>query len=106
VATASFVYVLCTNQNSIRTLSLSLRPVGRIATDDTDCQSLRNVLRHSEQLWHRFEWLSPIVLVESCYDYSLALICQLLADFNQIGFEELTFVNANNLCILAKCENL
>ena len=103
---ASLIDVLRTNQYSIRALSLSLRPVCWIATDNTDRQRLRDVLRHSQQLRHWFKWFSAIILIESCYNHSLPLICKLFADFDKVDFEELTFVDANDLCIFGKGKNV
>ncbi len=103
---ASFIDVLRANQNSIRAVSLSLRPVCWIAANNAYRQRFRDVLRYSQELWHWLEWFSEIVLIESCYNYSLSLICQLFADFHKVGFEKLTFVDADDLCIFGKGKNL
>lgn len=97
VPAASLVDVFCPNENAVCVLSLPLGAVCRIAAHNADGERLRDVLCDCQELRHRFEGLTAIVLVETSYDHALPLVCQLLAHVDKVQLEKLSLVDSDDL---------
>ncbi len=100
MATARFVHAGRADEHAIRAAHQALRVVGGIAADDAYGQRLRDVFGNGEQLRHRFEGPTEIVLVEPGDDDALAAIREGIARRRQIRVEELPFVDADDFRVL------
>ena len=104
--TTGFVDVFCTYNYPIGMVRLALCPIRRISAYDTDGQCLCDVLSDRQKLRHRLKWLASVILIQSSYDYALALVREQFTHVYEIGLEELTFIDTNNLSILAEFDYL
>ena len=104
--TTGFVDVFRTYNYPISMVRFALCPICRISAHDTDGQCLCDVLGDRQELRHRLKWLAFVVLVQSSYYYALALIREQFTHVHEIGFEELTFIDTDNLSTLAEFDDL
>ena len=75
-----------------------LRAVRRISANDAYRKSFCDVLRDRKKLRHRFEWLAPIVLIQSGNDYAFSRVRKLFANIHNVRSEELSFIDTDDLC--------
>ncbi len=103
--TTGFVDVFRTNNDAIGMVRFALCPICWISAHDTDGQCLGDVFSDRQKLRHRLKWFASVVLIQSRYDYTFALIREQFTHVYEIGFEELTFIDTNNLRILAEFDD-
>lgn len=104
--TTSFVDIFRTHYNAIGMVRLALCPICWISAHDADGQCLGNVLSDRQKLRHRLKWFASVVLIQSRDDYALALVRKQFTGVYEIGFEELTFIDTDNLRILTEFDDL
>src|SRR4029453_18886541 len=73
-AAAGLVRSLRADEHAFAAGDEALRVVGRRATHHADRQRLRDVLSNGQELWHRFERLAKVVLIEASDDDALPLV--------------------------------
>lgn len=104
--TTGFVDVFRTYNYPISMVRLALCPIRRISAHDTDGQCLCDVFSDRQKLRHRLKWLASVILIQSSYDYALALVREQFTHVYEIGLEELTFIDTDNLSVLAEFDDL
>ena len=106
MAATGFINIFGPDNHTFMGIRDPLRAVRRIAANDANGESFSDVFGDGQKLGDGFERLSPIVLIESCNDDAFASIGECLAHVNEIGAEELAFIDADDLCIFGKFQNL
>src|SRR2546423_7870564 len=96
-AAARLVRVGCADDDLALDLDDALRVVGGLAAADADGVRLCDVLGDGEELRHRLERFSGVVLVESGDDDAHAALRERVRHIDQFVVEELTLVNADDL---------
>ena len=96
------INISCSHNDEFLLLRDPLSFVCRVSANHTDCQSFGDVFRHSKKVWDGAERPPSIVLVETGGDYPLPHVGEPIADFNQLGREELGFINANHLSFISQ----
>ena len=97
VSAARFVEAAIADQHAVAAGHEALRMVRRIAADHADGERLGDVLRDGQQLRHRIERPSEVVLVEAGDNHALAPVGERVARGRQVRVEELSLVDADHL---------
>src|SRR4051794_5620803 len=99
VTAARFVGALGAYEHAFAARNKALGVVGRRTADHADSERLGDVFGNREQLGHGFEGFAQVVLIEARDDDALALVRERAADRGEFGVEELSFVDADDLCL-------
>ena len=97
MAAAGFVEARGANEDTFAALDEALGVIGRIAAHHADGERLGDVLGDGQQLRHRLERPSEVVLIEPGDDHPLAAVRKGVARCRQVRIEELPFVDADDL---------
>lgn len=106
VATASLVLVGATDLDLALTALDELTEPGRLVALHADGRLLDDRVGESEELRHRAKGLTPEVEVEPREDDVLALLGELLHDRDDAVVKELDLVDADDIRVLRKTQNV
>src|SRR5437868_1752461 len=91
-AASRFIRAIGSDDNLLESRCDPLRPVCRGTASNANCEGLRNVFRHGEQLRHGTEWLRSIILVQPGNDDALAHVGKSIAHAYQFHTEKLDLI--------------
>ena len=97
VAASGLIRAFSADDDAFVRIGRTLRAVSRIAADHAYGKRLRDVFGNGHQCGHRFERLSPVILVEARNNDAFAAVGKLFADVDKVGAEELSLIDANDL---------
>ena len=96
-AAARLVSALRADEHALAAGDKALRVIGRGAAHHADGQGLGDVFGDGEELRHRLERLSEVVLIEPGHDDAFSLVRERVADGRQFRIEELALVDPYDL---------
>jgi len=99
-AAASFVYARCTYEDQLLTLTQALGVDGWSAADHADCRELGDLVGDGHE---RGDWAEGLCVeggVEASDEDTLAEVNELDREGNDVGVEELGFIDADDVDLL------
>ncbi len=104
-AASRFINISGPHNNAFGVRIQSLCPVGRSAAFDADSQRFCNIFGNRQELGNRFERLPHVILIQTRNNNPFAVVGQLLAHINDIGFEKLGLIDTNNVRVFRQIRN-
>ncbi len=99
LAAACLVFIGSTDLDAFFRFHRALGIVRGTAALNTDGMRLGDKFGDRQQLWHRFEWLTGVILVEPGNDHALTVFRKLVYCRHKLHIEELSLVYPDNLRI-------
>ena len=86
-----------TQEQTVCAFHQTLSPVRRSSASNTDRKCFRDVLRHTEQLWHGIKRPPAKILVQTGDNHTFSRVGKLVAHGHKPQVKELPLVNPNDL---------
>ena len=95
-----FISIFFTEENLLLIFYDAVGIMCQIAATHADGMQFCNIFGAGDKCWHRPEWNSHIIHIETCHQYPDAIISHDVANGCDLGIKKLGFINANHIHII------